>query len=103
MIEFHKIWIEQCEAAQGKFVRAANTRPEFAREIPDFIAEIKTIFTSQEIRTYLDNLERVGAAGHVMTDEQYQVMRDAGALDSNVVRGAEDAIIVGRIKEMLLG
>ena len=27
----------------------------------------------------------------------------AGALDSNVVRGAEDAIIVGRIKEMLLG
>ena len=123
MIEFHKIWIEQCEAAQGikeqfglkkaagyligekllEFVRAANTRPEFAREIQDFIAEIKTIFTSQEIRTYLDNLERVGAAGHVMTDEQYQVMRDAGALDSNVVRGAEDAIIVGRIKEMLLG
>ena len=38
-----------------------------------------------------------------MTDEQYQVMLDVGALDSNVVRGAEDAIIVERIKEMLLG
>jgi hypothetical protein len=52
VIEFHKIWIEQCAAAQDirdgfgnekalgyliaeklvNFVRAADTRPEFARE-----------------------------------------------------------------------
>jgi hypothetical protein len=123
MIEFHKIWIEQCEAARGiaeefgtekamgyligekllNFIRAANERPEFAKELPSFIAEIKRIFGSSEIRLYLDNLRRVGAPGHVCTDEQYEVLRDAGVLDGDVVRGAEDVIIVGRIREMLLG
>ena len=90
MIEFHRIWIEQCEAAleiRGRFgteraagyligekllhfVRASNTRPGFARELPDFIAEIKRIFTPSEIRVYLDTVKHVGAAGHVMTDER---------------------------------
>ena len=123
MIEFHKIWIEQCEGAREiseqfgtekaagyligekllHFVRASSTRPEFARELPDFISEIKRIFAPSEIQVYLDNLKRVGAAGHVMTDEQYEVMRGAGALDDDVVRGAEDVIIMGRIREMLDG
>ena len=90
MIEFHKIWIEQCEGAREirgqfgtekaagyligekllHFVRASSTRPEFARELPDFISEIKRIFAPSEIQVYLDNLKRVGAAGHVMTDER---------------------------------
>jgi len=122
MIEFHKVWIEQCEAAQGikgrfgtkkaagyligekllEFVRASNTRPEFAGELSDFVREIKKIFTPDEIRAYFENLTHVGPAGHVMTDEQYKVLRDAGALDTNVVRGAEDVIIVARIRAMLL-
>lgn len=122
MIEFHTIWIEQCEAAEGikehfgtkkaagyligekllEFVRASDSRPEFAGEVPDFVARIKMIFEPQEIRAYFDNLERVGASGHVLTDEQYQVMRGAGALDTDVVRGAEDVVIVGRMRKMLL-
>jgi len=122
VIEFHKIWIEQCEAAEAikdrfgtekaagyligekllEFMRASNTRPEFAGELPDFAREIKTSFTPEEIRSYFENLTRVGMAGHVMTDEQYNVMREAGALDTSVVRGAEDVIIVARMREMLL-
>jgi hypothetical protein len=121
MIEFHKIWIEQCEAAEAikdrfgtekaagyligekllEFISASNTRPEFAGELPDFVREIKNIFTPNEIRSYFGDLKRVGAAGHVMTDEQYNAMREAGALDTNVVRGAEDVIIVARMREML--
>ena len=38
----------------------------------------------------------------MMEAEQYKVLRDAGALDTNVIRGAEDVIIAARMREMLL-
>lgn len=121
-IEFHKVWVEQCEAALGikerfgtekaigyligekllEFVRASSTRPEFAGELPDFVSEIKRTFSPSEIRVYLDSVKRVGVSGHVLTDEEYEVMREAGALDQDIVRGAEDVILVGRIREMLV-
>ena len=37
------------------------TRPEFARELPRFVAEVRTIFSAEEIRLYLDHLERMAA------------------------------------------
>lgn len=121
-MEFHKIWIDQCESACGiaeefgtekalgyligekllNFVREADKRPEFAQELPSFLAEIRRRFEPFEIRAFLDNLRRVGAEGHACTDEQYEVLRSAGALGRDIVRGAEDVIIVGRIREMLL-
>jgi hypothetical protein len=53
MIEFHKIWVDQCESARG-------------------------------------------------VKEEFEFMRMAGAFDEDPVRGAEDVLIVERIKEMLL-
>jgi len=38
----------------------------------------------------------------VCTDEEYEVFRTAGAIDEDPVEGAEDVLIVERIKEMLL-
>lgn len=32
--------------------------PEFAKELPAFVAEIQRLFTAAEIHTYLDRLER---------------------------------------------
>ncbi len=123
MIEFHKIWIEQCEGARGikeefgtekaigyligeklvNFVRASDTHPEFAAELPNFVAEVKQIFEPHEIREYLEDVRRIGAMGHVATDEEFGFMRKVGAFDEDPVRGAEDVLIVERIKEMLLG
>jgi hypothetical protein len=40
------------------FVRAAERDPDFASELPAFIAEIRRLFTAGRIRTYLDHLER---------------------------------------------
>ena len=40
------------------FVMAAERDPDFAAELPGFIAEIRRLFTAQEIHTYLDELER---------------------------------------------
>lgn len=122
MIEFHKIWIEQCAAARGikedlgtdkapgyligeklmNFVEAGDTRPEFARELPNFVAEVKRIFEPREIRGYLDGVRRVGALGHTCTDEQFEVFLEAGALDEDPVRGAEGILRLARIREMLL-
>jgi len=123
MIEFHKIWIEQCEGARGikeefgtekalgyligeklvNFLRASDTRPEFAAELPNFVAEVKRIFEPREIREYLENIRWVGAFGHVCSDEEVEVFRAAGAIDENPLRGAEDVLIVERIKETLVG
>lgn len=75
------IWKEQCEAARGvreqhgaisaldylvgeKLMTYAETavgRPEFARELPRFVAEIRSIFSAEEIRLYLEHLERMDA------------------------------------------
>ena len=122
MTEFHKVWIDQCEAAAGirerfgieralgyligekllNFVRASDTRAEFAAELPKFVAEIRRTFESYEIRDYLENIHRVGPFGHVATDEEVEFLREAGALQEDPVEGAEEVILVERIKEMLL-
>ena len=83
-------------------MRASDARPDFVCELPCFVAAIKKIFRPSEIRVYLENLKRVGAQGHVLTERQYEFMKDNRAFDDDVVRGAEDVLIVGRIREMLL-
>ena len=78
---FQDIWKEQCMAARSvriqhgilssldyligekllSFADTAVTRPEFARELPRFVAEIRDIFSGEEIRHYLDHLDRMAA------------------------------------------
>jgi hypothetical protein len=77
-MECHKIWMEQCAATEhirehfGRqsaldylideklftFIATAEEDSDFAAELPAFIAEIRRLFTAQEIREYLDHLER---------------------------------------------
>jgi hypothetical protein len=86
MAKFHDVWKEQCVAARSiraqhgilsaldyligekllTYAEAAVTRPEFARELPRFIAEVRNVFNGEEIRHYLDHLERMAA----MEDER---------------------------------
>jgi Sec-independent protein translocase protein TatA len=74
----HAIWIEQCEAARTikaryglqaafdyligeklmNFASAASKHPEFAREFPRFISEVRRMFTREEMRTHIIRLER---------------------------------------------
>src|ERR1700693_709548 len=76
--KMHEIWIEQCDAAQDikrrydlkaafdyvvaekllNFASAAADRPEFARELPRFVSEVRRLFTSEEIRTHIARVER---------------------------------------------
>ena len=74
----HEIWIEQCEAAQNiklrygvkaafdyvvaekllNFADAAARHPEFARELPRFVSEVRRMFKPQEIAAHLARFER---------------------------------------------
>jgi len=72
--KFEKIWAEQCEAARRieddfgtdkaldyligdkflNFLEAAEENAAFRAEIPDFVAEIKTIFERWQLAQYLE-------------------------------------------------
>ncbi|MHC2283735.1 hypothetical protein ACVME8_010405 [Bradyrhizobium diazoefficiens] len=74
----HKIWIEQCEAAQTikarfgltaafdylvgeklmSFTSTASRHPDFARELPRFVSEVRRMFTPDEIGAQLAQIER---------------------------------------------
>ncbi len=74
----HQIWIEQCEAARTirdryglesafddvvgeklmNFASAAQDHPAFARELPRFVSEVRSMYSADEIRTQLARLER---------------------------------------------
>lgn len=74
---FENIWKEQCEAAETIMARydqkaafdylvgekllhymsAAKDRPEFARQLPVFVAEVRRPFPASEIAPQLDALQ----------------------------------------------
>src|SRR5215471_19248837 len=78
MQRFQEIWKDQCKAAEvitarhGKvealdyligekldeYTRTAATRPEFARELPRFLAEVRHIFSRYDIAAYFEALEQ---------------------------------------------
>ncbi len=116
-------WLQQCDAARSirerfgsekalgyllaekllNFLRASAQHPSLAVELPKFVAEIKTVFEPWEIREYLSGVRRLGALGHVATEEQFEEMRAAGAIHEDVVTAAEDILLVERMKRLLLG
>ena len=75
--KFHKIWVKQCTAAEHiklrygskaafdyivaeklfNFADAATAHPEFARELPRFVARVRGLFTAEEIRADLNRIE----------------------------------------------
>jgi hypothetical protein len=75
---FQDVWIGQCEATVRikdehgvksafdylvgeklmTYAQAAATRPEFARELPRFVAEVRRLFSADEIRSQLARIER---------------------------------------------
>src|SRR5256885_315982 len=75
----HQVWIEQCEAAQTirtrfgvtaafdylvgekllNFAEAAVNHPDFARELPRFISEVRRMFPADETEAQLAKIERL--------------------------------------------
>jgi len=123
-VEFHKIWIEQCAATEDireqfgtknaldylvgeklfSFVEAAEKDADFAAELPAFVAAIRRLFSTEEIRTYLDHLERMKFLAPpepeiAMEDEEEE--EDDEPWPAHPVLGAQELLRFSRIRQLL--
>lgn len=84
-IEYHKIWIKQCEAAvdirEGlglqsalsyivgekllNFIGASSRHPEFAAELPLFVSWLRRYFSVGELKSYLGSLRKTGISARL--------------------------------------
>ena len=120
-MDFHKIWIEQCEATEGirerfgkddairyligetflNYLEESDRRPEFPPEVPKFVAGIKEIFEPHEISEFLDGLLHERSAEQD-TDWAFDDFEDAEIEPSDVVNEAAKIVLIERVKEMFL-
>jgi len=111
----HDVWTEQCEAAQmirarfelkaafgylvgeklTTFVSTASRHPDFARELPRFISEVRRMFTPDEIRTHLAQME------HEQNKENWDVSEEADPLREGPAAAVEHVQQFMMIKELL--
>src|SRR3954463_518089 len=93
------IWIEQCEAAQTikarfgltaafdylvgeklmSFASAASGHPDFARELPRFVSEVRRMFTPGEIGAHLEQIERAQGRRDVDVLDEDNPLRESPA------------------------
>jgi len=124
-IEFHKIWIDQCAATEDiresfglenaldylvgeklfNFLMASERDPQFAAEVPAFVNEIRSIFTTAEIRAFLDDLERIKFLAppdpDLDMDDPDDEIEDE-LWPENPVMGAEELLRFSRARQLLL-
>jgi hypothetical protein len=102
----HEIWIEQCEAARAikarygpkaafdyvvgeklmNFASAASKHPAFAREFPRFISEVRRMFTPEEMRTHIAQLEREQSEKVGDVSEEDELFRESSAAATERIR-----------------
>jgi|SRR5450631_617945 hypothetical protein len=103
----HKIWIEQCDAAQTikarfgltatfeylvgeklmSFAGAASRHPDFARELPRFVSEVRNMFTPDEIGAQLAQIGRSQYEGNVdVLGEDHDLLREGPAAVAEFVQ-----------------
>ena len=112
----HDIWTEQCEAAQTikarfglaaafdylvgekliNFADAASTYPEFARELPRFVSEVRRMFTPYEIAAHLEKFERVQA------EKDLEVLDEDDPFGESPAAATERGRQLALIKESLI-
>lgn len=124
-VEFHKVWIDQCAAAEDiresfglknaldyligekllTFLMVSEEDPKFAGEIPAFVHEIRRVFTTVQIRDYLAHLERTKflapSDSDVDIDDLDDEIEDA-PWPSNPISGAEELLRFSRARQLLL-
>ena len=132
--KFEKIWIEQCEAARRiedefgtdkaldyligdkflNFLEAAEENSAFLAEIPNFVAEIKTIFERWQLAQYLETARETEPfdpnlfepRSHPLLGEE-EVEFDAEEVEDmrqdDIRQCTRDLLLMERAREWLLG
>lgn len=119
--KFHEIWVEQCDATYEiklrygvkaafdylvaekllNFAEAAASHPEFARELPQFVARVRRMFTPQEIRTHLAWVEREQREDDADIEEDDELEQEDEPIRESATAAAERARQFAIIKELL--
>lgn len=83
---------------------AAERDPDFAAELPAFIAEIRRLFTAEEIQSYLDRLESTRFLAAEEPEWEFDDP-DEEAEDEpwpdNPVLGAQELLRFSRVRQLL--
>ena len=102
----HKIWIEQCDATQTikarfgltaafdyvvgeklmNYASAASRHPDFARELPQFVSEVRRMFAPDEIGAHLAQIERAPNENDIDVLEEDDPLRESPAAAEERVR-----------------
>ena len=123
-MEFHKIWIEQCEAAEQiegefrtqraldyligekflNFLEAAETDAEFRAEIPAFVAEIKSIFEPWQLAQYLETARETEPFDPSLfeDDDETEPEEVEDMRKDDIRQCTRDLLLVERAREWLL-
>jgi len=87
------------------FVQASEGHPDFAAELPAFVAAIRHLFTTEQLHHYLDDLEkrRYLAPREPEPDpDDVPEQEDEEEWLENPILGAEELLRFVRIRELLL-
>ena len=124
MTEFHKIWIDQCEAVEGieddfgtqpamdyligekflDFLEAAESEDEFRDEIPAFVARIKTMFEGWQLPAYLAPAKKSEPFDPSLFegDDEYSPEEIEDDRKQDIRQCTRDLLLVERAREWLL-
>ena len=124
-VESHKIWIEQCAATEDireqfgtknaldyligeklfSFVEAAERDSDFSAELPAFVAAIQRLFPTEEIRAYLDHLERTKFLAppepEIESNDDEEEEVDEEPWPAHPLLGAQELLRFSRIRQLL--
>lgn len=123
-MEFHKVWIEQCEAARGiesefgtqkaldylvgekflNFLESAETDAAFRAEIPAFVAGIKGICEQWQLAQYLETALQTEPFDPSLfeDDEETEPEEVEDMRRDDLRRCTRDLLLVERAREWLL-
>ena len=116
----HKIWIEQCQAAKGievefgtnkaldyligekfiNFLEVAEDDAAFSEQIPDYVAEIKTIFEPWQLAEYLEAARQTEPFNPDDYDDPEEAELER---QLELWKSAAELLLVERAREWLLG
>jgi hypothetical protein len=60
------------------------------------------MFGTDELRDYLDSVNRIGALGHICSDDEHGFLRTHGAIADDPVRGARNILLMEQVRALLL-
>ena len=84
------------------FLDAAETMPEWRAEIPQFIAEIKSMFERWQLAQFFETPRRLGALGHVADDEGHRLLRSQVEPEDLVQEDTRNLVMFEWARDLLL-